>query len=387
MHEWVLLEDRKSSGHALPGLFFTSPMDEVVCWDGNLLSSCLYRLDELKHQGYYLVGFISYEAGYYFQSLMQGMASEPSSLPLLHFYAFKTFSRLSAQDIAVKLDVMAHTSSFEVSNLYFNMTKEAYEHAFNRVKHYIREGHTYQVNLTSKYLFQFDGSPVRLYQRLRERQRVSYSGLLMFPHYQLLTLSPELFFSKTGNMMRVKPMKGTVARAQDPSLDEQQKEWLRHDPKSMAENTMIVDLLRNDLSIFSKPGSVRATQLLQVESYETVHQMVSCIESHVKEELSFYDVIRHLFPCGSITGAPKRRTMEIIRDVELAPRRLYTGTIGYIMPNNDMCFSVGIRSLLLQNQQGELGVGGGIVFDSDVWAEFEEMQLKGRFFTEGLMNT
>ncbi len=179
-----------------------------------------------------------------------------------------------------------------------------------------------------------------------------------------------------------KPMKGTMPRSKDPTIDSAHKDFLKTDLKCIAENIMIVDLLRNDLSKISKPGSVKVTDLLTIESFKTVHQMVSSIQSEVDVEITFLNIIRHLFPCGSITGAPKRRTMTIISELEHKARGVYTGAFGYITPDNDMCFNVSIRTFHLGGGRGELGIGGGILVDSDPAVEFEEMQLKARFFTE-----
>ena len=379
----MLLEDRITLSNPFPGLFFQQPVAEVICWDPRQLSASLHQLDELKRKGYYLVGFISYEAGHALQSLLPLCLNHALAVPLLHFLVFKTVERLSADAVSARLNALVISEAhFSIDQLRLDITFNDYLTAFNAVKHHIQVGDTYQVNLTSRYLFHLSGSPVRLYQCLRDRQKVAYSGILSFSHYQLLSLSPELFFSKTGDKIQVKPMKGTMPRSHNLTLDQKHKEWLRTDLKSIAENIMIVDLLRNDLSIFSKPGSVKTPQLLQVESYETVHQLVSCVESQVKPDLAFEEIIRHLFPCGSITGAPKRRTMEIINAVERQSRGVYTGAIGYILPTNDMCFSVSIRTCMLQNGYGELGVGGGIVYDSEAVSEFEEMQLKAKFFTD-----
>jgi para-aminobenzoate synthetase/4-amino-4-deoxychorismate lyase len=384
MQEWILFEDRHTLNHDLPGLFFQHPVDEVICWDPLHLFNSLQRLDALRHRGYYLVGFMSYEAGLCLQSCGLG-AGVASNVPLLHFLVFGDCLRLTKEGVDEALNKRSlrnPSRNSGIQNLQLKMSLEEYRSAFNKIKAHIREGDTYQVNLTSKYVFDFQGCPVQLYQRLRERQNVAYSGVLMFKNHQLLTLSPELFFSKQGSRVCVRPMKGTVARVADPALDRQQKAWLSQDTKSIAENIMIVDLLRNDLSALSQPGSVKTTQLLHVESYETVHQMVSSVECIVDPNITLQQLMHCLFPCGSITGAPKRRTMEIISTVEQAPRGVYTGAIGYMMPNNDMCFNVGIRTIALQNGAGELGVGGGIVHDSEVSAEFQEMQLKGLFFTE-----
>ena len=249
------------------------------------------------------------------------------------------------------------------------------------MKQHIVAGDTYQVNLTAKYTFNVKGSSLGLYNSLRARQKVAYSAWFKMPEYEILSLSPELFFSKIKHKIYTKPMKGTMPRASDLTQDKANQHFLLTDLKSRAENTMIVDLLRNDLSAISKPGSVHVQKLLEVESYETVHQMTSSIESEVAVDLSFSAIINALFPCGSITGAPKRRTMEIIHEMEPAPRGIYTGAMGYITPQNDMCFNVPIRTVLCRGSQGELGVGGGIVHDSTLQSEFEELKLKAQFLT------
>ncbi|NCT57786.1 MAG: aminodeoxychorismate synthase component I [Legionella sp.] len=373
---FILFENRRLLDAPYAGLLFYEPCDEVVCWHSAKLDESLARVDELRREGYYLAGCLSYEAGYVLHGLT-ALSKDTHDFPLLHFFAFKLPQKLTAFAINQYLgdaDVL-------IDSIQLNTSAAAYGQAFNQIKHHICRGDTYQVNLTAKYTFNFEGPPHGLYRQLRERQQVAYSALMHMPGYDVLSLSPELFFSKINTTMRAKPMKGTMPRAVDAVDDAANYEFLKTDPKSMAENTMIVDLLRNDIAAISKPGSVHVSRLLDVESYETVHQMTSCIQSEVERELSFATIMQHLFPCGSITGAPKRRTMEIIRDLESEPRHIYTGAIGYITPENNMCFNVPIRTLLCRGAQGELGVGGGIVHDSTEQAEFEEMKLKARFFT------
>ena len=372
----ILFENRRLSDAPYSGLLFSEPCDEVVCWHAAQLDESLAHVDALRRQGYYLAGCLSYEAGYALRGLT-ALSQEADIYPLLHFFAFKSPQKLTALDIN---QYLGHEDAL-IDSIKLNISAAAYGQAFNQIKQHIRTGDTYQVNLTAKYKFNFEGSTRALYRQLRARQTVAYSALMHMPGYDILSLSPELFFSKMNTTMRAKPMKGTMPRAADAVEDEVNYEFLKTDPKSMAENTMIVDLLRNDLSAISKPGSVHVSRLLEVERYETVHQMTSCIQSEVERDLPFASIIQHLFPCGSITGAPKRRTMEIIRDLESEPRHIYTGAIGYITPENNMCFNVPIRTLLRRGSQGELGVGGGIVHDSTEQAEFEEMQLKARFFT------
>lgn len=373
---FVLFENRRLLDAPYAGLLFSEPCDEVVCWHAATLDASLARVDALRHQGYYLAGCLSYEAGYVLRGLT-ALSKETHAFPLLHFFAFKSPQKLTALDIHEYLG----DSEVLIDSIRLNMSAGAYSQAFNQIKQHIHRGDTYQVNLTAKYKFNIKGSVHALYRQLRVRQKVAYSALMHMPGYDVLSLSPELFFSKINTTLRAKPMKGTMPRAPDAASDLANREFLKSDPKSMAENTMIVDLLRNDLSAISKPGSVHVSQLLEVESYETVHQMTSCIQSEVDRSLPFATIMQHLFPCGSITGAPKRRTMEIIRDLESEPRHIYTGAIGYITPENNMCFNVPIRTLLCRGTEGELGVGGGIVHDSTEQAEFEEMQLKARFFT------
>ena len=380
--EYILLEDKTDSAPLYPGLWFEDAVAKVVCEESSSLIEALNSVDALRKEGFYLVGFLSYEAGYLFQSLDYDLFSNQSAVPLLYFLAFKTCTRLTAAEVEIKLSDLSVGRDFSINNLRLNIDRDAYNAAFNTIQTHLRAGDTYQVNFTSSYQFNFEGSPLRFYQALRERQKVAYSGLMHFRNQYLLSLSPELFFSKKGSRMQTKPMKGTMSRSVDPKKDEEHKLFLKTDLKSIAENIMIVDLLRNDLSKISKPGSVSVPDLLAIESYKTVHQMVSTIESEVDSDITFLNIIRHLFPCGSITGAPKRRTMSIISELEHRTRGLYTGAFGYITPDNDMCFNVSIRTFHVCNGKGELGIGGGILIDSDPSVEFDEMQLKARFFTE-----
>ncbi len=365
----IFLEDR-TIGAAPACLSFKNQVDEVVAWDADTFYRALALLRVWQKKGLYLAGFISYDAGLILHDLVQ---KNLSSLPFLHFVAYR--------DLATTFE-MPNKKSFGLTHLTLGWGATEYKRAFDQVKRHIEQGDTYQVNLTSKYHFNFEGDACSLYQILRETQASAYSGLLLFPEYQILTLSPELFFSKKGRKLRTKPMKGTVRRGETSSEDEANKQWLLQDDKSKAENTMIVDLLRNDMSKVSTPGSVIVSTLLEIESYKTVHQMTSTIDSEVEMDLDFAELLKALFPCGSITGAPKKRTMEIINSIETEPRGLYTGAIGYILPNNDMCFNVAIRTLVIQNRHGELGLGGGVVYDSNAEDEYAELKLKGTFFSE-----
>jgi len=206
--------------------------------------------------------------------------------------------------------------------------------------------------------------------------------LIGTPDFHVLSLSPELFFRREGKEIFARPMKGTAPRGRTSREDARLKTWLAMDEKQRAENLMIVDLLRNDLGRVAKIGSVEVTDLFTVETYRSVHQMTSGITAELRSDMGLKDMLRALFPCGSVTGAPKVRAMEIIRELEGGPRGVYTGAIGHIAPSGDGQFNVGIRTVVLQGDQGEMGIGGGIVADSKVDSEFDECLLKAHFLTK-----
>src|SRR5208337_3597072 len=230
-------------------------------------------------------------------------------------------------------------------------------------------GDVYQLNFTVPYSLRVHGSVVGLYARLRERQPVEYGAFL---HWQagrrILSFSPELFFrvDQEGGERRIttKPMKGTAARALTTREDRQRAEWLRNDPKNRSENVMIVDLLRNDLGRLAKFGTVRVENLFALERYPTLWQMTSTVTGELRPEIGFHDIFRALFPCGSITGAPKVRAMQLLAKIEEQPRGVYTGAIGFFSKQQTV-FNVAIRTLELEGECGAMGVGSGIVIDSD----------------------
>jgi len=279
-----------------------------------------------------------------------------------------------------------------------SVDREAFTDAIHHIHDYIREGETYQVNYTYRLGFRSFGAPVSLYRRLRARQPVGFGTFIGLPAASgggyVLSCSPELFLRNTAGKLEARPMKGTAPRAREPEGDSEIARMLGEDVKNRAENLMIVDLLRNDLGRIARTGSVKVPKLFAIEPYSTVFQMTSSIEAELAPEADFADVLRALFPCGSITGAPKHRTMQIIADLENTPRGLYTGSIGWIDPPatpgqkcGDFCLSVAIRTLTLGQpdqsglRAGMMGVGAGIVIDSHAEEEFEECLLKARFLT------
>lgn len=278
--------------------------------------------------------------------------------------------------------------TYTISQLRPNMVKEEFLAVLDQVRQYITAGDTYQVNYTMKLLFNFAGSPEKLYSVLRRNQSVAYSAYLRNGEERILSFSPELFFRKKGDEITVRPMKGTAAKGRN-SLEEQCiSSELHHDIKNRSENVMIVDLLRNDLArLMHGHGESRVfvDSLFDVESYESLLQMTSTIKAKSRpstmSDLKLTELFRALFPCGSITGAPKIRTMQIIDELEKERRGVYTGAIGYFSPDGSAVFNVPIRTIRLQGSSGEMGIGAGITYDSVAEEEWEESLLKGRFLT------
>ncbi len=344
--------------------------------------------------------------------------------PSLRFLLFEHCARLTRDETDAWLARMdgdaSEPSVAGAANVVESVTSDEYEAAIAAVHAALVAGDSYEINYTYRLAFDVFGSPVALYRRLRARQPVHYGALIALPGGEwVLSCSPELFVEKRGKQLRTRPMKGTTARGRTAEDDARAQAFLRNDPKNRAENLMIVDLLRNDLSRVAKTGSVRVPALFSVEPYPSIWAMTSTIEAELAAGVSFADVLRALFPCGSITGAPKHRTMQLINEIETTPRGLYTGTIGwYDAPAGgdvpategegganacgDFCLSVTIRTLTLEapiarqasNSQGALpgdgragllrgtmGVGGGIVLDSVAADEHAECRLKARFLT------
>jgi len=281
-----------------------------------------------------------------------------------------------------------------IANIRPNIDQPAFSAALARIHDYIAAGDTYQVNYTYRLRFDAYGSIYALYARLRERQPVPYGALLQLDDGSaILSLSPELFVLHQDGVLTARPMKGTAPASSNEAENQHRAQALAADSKNRAENLMIVDLLRNDVARIATTGSVQVPALFEVQRYSSVLQMTSTITAQLRDDATLADIFAALYPCGSITGAPKRRTMEIIRELEPAPRGIYTGAIGWFDPRNDgkvgdFCMSVPIRTLTLQApdtalgiRHGEMGVGAGIVFDSDAAEEYAECQLKARFLT------
>lgn len=377
---FVLIDDSLSPGGN--AWLFENPVEIVVCDDLDDVNEALDRIAGAGSRGLYAAGFMAYELGYLLEPRLAPLMPAERRQPLIWMGLFGEPLRLDRDGITRFLDAQAGNSSHAVEGRDQTVGREQYLAAIERVKDYIAAGDVYQINFTFHHRFRLTGDPVSLYRDLRRRQPVAHGALLQGPDWHLLSLSPELFVEINGGHAITRPMKGTAQRGTTPAEDADIGAWLRADPKSRAENLMITDLLRNDLSRVALIGSVRVPDLFTVETYPTVHQMTSTVEARLRPGMGFRDIVERLFPCGSVTGAPKIRAMEIIHELETGSRGVYTGSVGMVAPNGDLRFNVAIRTLFIgAGGEGEMGIGSGIVHDSDPAAEYEECLLKARFLT------
>jgi para-aminobenzoate synthetase/4-amino-4-deoxychorismate lyase len=376
---FVLIDDSLSPGG--DAWLFEDPVEIVACDDPTDVNEALDRIAVAGRDGLYAAGFLAYELGYLLEPRLAPLLPEGRRQPLIWMGLFGEPRRLGREGIAQFLDARAG-GGHAVESRGQTVEREQYLAAIDRVRDYIAAGDVYQINFTFHHRFYLTGDPVSLYRDLRRRQPVTHGALLRGPDWHLLSLSPELFVAINDGHAVTRPMKGTARRGDTPAEDAEIAAWLRADEKSRAENLMITDLLRNDLSRIALIGSVHVPDLFTVETYPTVHQMTSTVEARLRPGMSFRDIVERLFPCGSVTGAPKIRAMEIIRELETRPRGAYTGSVGMVAPNGDLRFNVAIRTLFIgEGGEGEMGIGSGIVHDSDPAAEYDECLLKARFLT------
>ncbi|MDQ3472832.1 MAG: aminodeoxychorismate synthase component I, partial [Acidobacteriota bacterium] len=261
------------------------------------------------------------------------------------------------------------------------VSREDFSNAISQIRELIAAGDTYQVNFTFPLVADFTGDARAWFRNLCRAQGAEYCVYFDLGRYKVLSVSPELFFELEGRKVTTRPMKGTIGRGRWLEEDNQMAERLSASAKDRAENVMIVDLLRNDVGRVAAPGSVKVTRLFELERYETLWQMTSTIEASLRSDVDFAELMARLFPCGSITGAPKIRTMEIIRDLEPFPRGVYTGTLGFLRPGGSAVFNVAIRTIVIDSEEGvaTFGVGGGITYDSTAEREYEECLVKSSF--------
>lgn len=364
------MEIRFDHGPDGQGAAFANPQRLIVANEPAELRPALAALDRARSDGFWLAGYVTYEAGYAFEPKLAGLMPTHRRLPLLRFGVY---------------DAPRHPRPISgtggLGDMQPRWDKTRYGEAFDQVKQAIGNGEIYQANLTMPLDAQWSGDPEGLYAALKARQPVNHGGLVTQPGLpSILSRSPELFFrTDRQGQIETRPMKGTSPREQDPVQDQANRVFLQNDEKNRAENLMIVDLLRNDISRIAETGSVHVPELFAVESYATVHQMVSTVAARLQPDVGLSEIFAALFPCGSITGAPKIKAMEILRRLEPWPREIYCGTLGWAAPDGLSEFNVAIRTLLLEANRAVLNVGGGVVWDSTAKAEYQEALWKARF--------
>ncbi len=389
---FVLLDDARTEG-AADARLFRAPKEVVVARRPDDVEPALEQLHKLSAKGLHLSGYLAYEAGLCIEPRLAALAPMRAGAdgPLVWFGAFESYETIAASDVPQWLAANGGTGSAGIGPLDPLVSPGAYAAAFDAVQEAIRAGDIYQANLTLPLEGAWHGDPLALYAAIRPAARAGYGGVVHDGSHWLLSFSPELFFSLKEREARCKPMKGTRPRGQSEAQDQALAAELGESAKERAENLMIVDLMRNDLSRAAVPGSVRVENAFAVETYPTVHQLVTTVLADLPSETGAVDMLRALFPCGSITGAPKIRAMELIDAVEHSPRGAYCGAIGRIDASGDAAFNVAIRTLrLTQDRNGPqtgggravLGVGGAIVADSESMAEWRECLVKGAFLRQ-----
>ncbi|KVV38720.1 anthranilate synthase [Burkholderia territorii] len=414
---FALLDDCDSTASARSSRLYSGFVRERVCTDPARLDELDAAVVQDLRDGLHAVVVGDYEFGRNLERAQPGHAP-------LRFLLYARCERLSRDEVDAWLaqqDGGGAPSIAGVAHVAKSVSRDAFDAAIAAVHDALRAGDSYQINYTYRLHFDMFGTPLALYRRLRARQPVRYGALIALPDGTwVVSCSPELFVEKHGGVLRARPMKGTAPRSADPRDDAAAAAFLASDPKNRAENVMIVDLLRNDVSRIARTGTVRVPALFSVEPYASVWQMTSTVEAGWRDGTTFAQMLRALFPCGSITGAPKHKTMELIDAIESTPRGLYTGAIGWLdAPRNgasaddasrddaggcgDFCLSVAIRTLTLEavdvdaaptiatrdaataaagRRRGTMGVGAGIVLDSVAADEYAECELKARFLTD-----
>ncbi|WP_407067885.1 aminodeoxychorismate synthase component I [Mesorhizobium sp. M8A.F.Ca.ET.213.01.1.1] len=357
-------------------LVFERPADIIVAHQAKDFPAALQAAQAAHDAGKWLAGYFSYEAGYLLEPKLVPLLPGRRRAPLVCLGVFDA----PDEEAVPPPSPPTNGPIFDARAMW---SFEDYEKRFSRLHQHIRQGDCYQGNLTFPVHAQWSGDPLAAFDALTERQPVKYGALVALGDPIVLSRSPELFFEiDAAGRIETHPMKGTAPRGATRDEDERQKNFLRNDEKNQAENRMIVDLLRNDISLISEVGTLEVPELFRIETYPTVHQMVSDVRAKLLPGLGIRQIFAALFPCGSITGAPKIRAMEILHDLEGTPRDVYCGAIGWIAPGGTMRFSVAIRTIsLFASGEAIYNVGGGIVFDSVAEEEYQECLLKARFAT------
>jgi para-aminobenzoate synthetase/4-amino-4-deoxychorismate lyase len=375
--EMIICRLPSKEGEDISWALFREPLDVVVANFADDVIPALNAVDEYVSSGKYAAGFISYEAAPAFDEANSvNSIPQPDSFPLLSFGIYDKPAEIFSSLPEGKLNPPV--------NLISELLPDDYLERIKTVKDYITDGDIYQANFTFRSKSANIADPYNLFLYLMNEHPVPYGAYVDTGDFQIVSLSPELFIEKNGDQILSIPMKGTASRALTLQDDLKVAANLAEDSKNRAENIMIVDMVRNDLGRICKTGSIYVDPLCKVDTYSTLHQMISEVRGTLKEKISLSEIFKAMFPAASITGAPKIRAMEIIKELEISPRKVYTGTIGCITPDCNFCFNVPIRTLLCTDKGAELGIGSGIVADSVPEDEWSESILKSSFLSSAL---
>jgi len=359
----------------------TEPLGRIVASKPEELPAAFAQIEEARQAGHWVALLLEYELGEWLepalaqtsrQAAVRGSVTQPRLTALVYAHMHEE------QPWSVGAECSNDTQASIVS-ITPGIAKEHYLARIQLIREWIGQGEVYQVNSTFPLLIKTKGDSVQLYRQIATRHPVAHAAYIEEAGRTVLSFSPELFLQRTGNTLITRPMKGTAPRSSDPETDRQLGEALHASKKNRAENLMIVDLLRNDLGRLARPGSVRADPLFSLEKYPSVWTMTSTVQAEIAPETAFAEILKALFPCGSVTGAPKIAAMKRIQETEAEPRGLYCGSVGWLAPNGDFSLNVAIRTLVLdEDGQGRYHVGGGIVYDSDPEQEWDECHWKAR---------
>lgn len=390
----ILLDDAQSTAASPTSRLYENALHYWrVLPSGNIdkdlaaVETCFLEISSALTRGEFVVAAFAYELGRQIHKLPERVDESKHHHPLIEAWSFTDFKRLSKQDVneyihqkLASLD--NHQARAGVMGIHQSLNKEQFSADIEAIQEYIRSGDCYQINHTYRISGKTYGAPLALYDRLRDRQPGRFGAYLEHKGRFLLSQSPELFIARDGDTLKAMPMKGTASALSAIASS------LSDDPKNQAENVMIVDLLRNDLSRISLPGTVSVPNLFEVARHGDVLQMTSTVQGQIKPNTSLFDIFKAVFPCGSVTGAPKKRSMEIIQELEPEDRGYYCGALGWLDPNGNFAFSVPIRTVEIEQDHEShashftLGIGAGITNDSDASQEWQECKIKAAFLMD-----
>jgi para-aminobenzoate synthetase/4-amino-4-deoxychorismate lyase len=384
----ILLETLRFDAANRRSYLFQNPLRILTAETLDEIPQVFAGIEAAIADGLYVAGYFAYECGYHFERCSGGELA-PQEMPLAWFGVYEqpaifdhSKGRFLEPHSLPEYDGGPPPSTKPLTEqVALGIPKPEYLARILEIKEHIACGETYQVNFTDNITLPTEESPAVVFASLSRHHSAAYGAMMNIAGHHVLSFSPELFFRRNGREIETRPMKGTMRRGLDAAGDAAAAQRLQNDAKNRSEHVMIVDLLRNDLGRICEMGSVRTENLFSIERYETLLQMVSTVAGTLRPGVTYYEIFRSLFPSGSVTGAPKIRTMQIIRTLEREPRGVYTGAIGFIAPGGTARFNVAIRTIVTKDGVARMGVGGGIVAESDPEDEHRECLLKAAFLT------